>query len=62
MMSNKTIWWKTGFYGLLALLLMGTALFWIGRKNLQTHPYEEAYLQTDPQSVLLLDENTGELK
>ena len=62
MMSNKTIWWKTGFYGLLALLLMGTALFWIGRKNLQTHPYEEAYLQTDPQSVLLLDENTGKLK
>ena len=62
MMKNKTIWWKARFFGLLILLLMGSALFWIGKDNLQTHPYEEAVSQMNPQSILLLGEDSLELK
>lgn len=53
-MNEQQIWKRILAYGLVIICVMSGVLFLIGRKNLQTHPYEEAYALTEPESVIAL--------
>ena len=60
-MRTKNIWNKILVYGLLIICIMSFFLFVIGRKNLQTHPYEEAYALVEPENVVALSPDQNQL-
>lgn len=54
-LMEQNIWKRILIYGLAIVCFMSACLFLIGRKTLQTHPYEEVYALTEPGNVLALN-------
>ena len=50
-MKTKNIWSRILIVGCILFAVLGSALYLIGRNNLQTHPYSEPYGEAEPTAI-----------